>query len=272
MQQFQEAMDVIGNNIANVDTTGFKSARVDFEDTLSQTLRGSVSGGALQIGTGVTTGAITNQFTQGGINNTGTDTDLAIDGEGFFVVTDPDTGGDYVTRAGNFHVDSGGFLVTAGGLQVQGYTTWDYTAGGFDTTQIGSIKIDLTNVPATADPNASISAFSVDTNGMIQVTLSDSTQFYAGQVLLQYFTNPGALIKEGSNLYSGITGAGGLTTPAEALTNGLGKILAGALEGSNVDLANEFAKMITTQRAFQANARIITTSDEILAELVNLKR
>lgn len=272
MQQFQEAMDVIGNNIANVDTTGFKGARVDFEDTLSQTLRGSVNGGALQVGTGVTTGAITNQFTQGGINNTGTDTDLAIDGEGFFVVSDSVTGADYVTRAGNFHMDSNGYLATSGGLRLQGYTTWDYTAGGFDTTQIGSLRIDLTNISAASDPTASISTFSVDTNGMIQVNLSDNTQFYACEVLLQYFNNPGALIKEGSNLYSGITGAGGLTAPAEAQTNGLGKILGGALEGSNVDLANEFAKMITTQRAFQANARIISTSDEILAELVNLKR
>src|SRR5262245_30805390 len=122
MQQFQEAMDVIGNNIANVDTTGFKGARVDFEDTLSQTLRGAANGGALQIGTGVTTAAITNQFTQGSINNTGTPADLALDGNGFFEVRDSVTGAFYVTRAGNFHVDQngtgGGYLVTTGGLRV----------------------------------------------------------------------------------------------------------------------------------------------------------
>src|SRR5689334_3687313 len=134
MQQFQEGMDVIGNNIANVDTTGFKSARVDFEDTLSQTLRGSPTGGSLQIGTGVTTAAINNQFTQGGINNTGTATDLAMDGNGFFVVQDATTAAQFVTRAGNFHVDGSNFLVTSGGLRVQGSITPGTTAGTFDTS------------------------------------------------------------------------------------------------------------------------------------------
>ena len=112
---------------------------------------------------------------------------------------------------------------------------------------------------------------------MVKVRLSDGSEYTRGQVLLQRFSDPQALQKEGLNLYSGIGSAGPLgggTAPlAEAPgTNGLGRIESGALELSNVDLANEFTSMITTQRAFQASARIITTSDEMLQELVNLKR
>jgi flagellar hook protein FlgE len=109
------------------------------------------------------------------------------------------------------------------------------------------------------------------------VRLTDNSEYTRGQILLQRFNDPQALMKEGQNLYSGLGAAGPLggsssPTPAAPLTNGLGTVVSGALEGSNVDLANEFASMITTQRAFQANARVITTSDEMLQELVNLKR
>src|SRR5437667_11876818 len=89
MQQFQQEMDVIGNDIANVDTTGFKSARVDFADQLSQTLRGTGADGSMQIGTGVGTNSISNQFSQGVINRTGSQTDLAVSGQGFFIVEEP---------------------------------------------------------------------------------------------------------------------------------------------------------------------------------------
>jgi flagellar hook protein FlgE len=120
-------------------------------------------------------------------------------------------------------------------------------------------------------------SFAIDTEGKVNVNLSDGTQFVRAQILLQNFANPQGLMKEGGNLYSGIGAAGPLggsasPTPAAPGTNGLGRIQAGALELSNVDLATEFTNLITTQRAYQANARIITTSDEMLQELVNLKR
>ena len=130
--------------------------------------------------------------------------------------------------------------------------------------------------PAASDPLATFVSFSIDTEGVIKVRLSDGSEYTRGQVLLQRFSDPQALTNEGLNLYSGIAAAGPLggATPAPAApgTNGLGRIESGALELSNVDLANEFSSMITTQRAFQASARIITTSDEMLQELVNLKR
>ena len=107
--------------------------------------------------------------------------------------------------------------------------------------------------------------------------MSDGSDFVRAQILLQNFSDPAALMKEGNNLFSGIGAAGplgGSATPTAAVpgTNGLGEIQSGALELSNVDLASEFTNLITTQRAYQANARIITTSDEMLQELVNLKR
>src|SRR5262245_28118052 len=98
MQQFQQQMDVIGNDIANVNTTGFKGARVDFADALSQTLQSTGAGGIVQVGNGVTTDSITNQFNQGPISTTGSPTDLAISGIGFFLVRDPISGGTYATR------------------------------------------------------------------------------------------------------------------------------------------------------------------------------
>ena len=117
-----------------------------------------------------------------------------------------------------------------------------------------------------------VASYAIDQTGKINVRLSDGTEFVRGQVLLQNFTDPQVLVKEGDNLYSGLSSAGPLATPASPGSSGLGKVESGALELSNVDLANEFASLITTQRAFQANARIITTSDEMLQELLTLKR
>src|SRR5438045_2219232 len=122
MEQFQQQMDVIGNNVANVNTTGFKGARVDFADALSQTLQGPGPGGSIQIGTGLGINSITNQFEQGAITHTGGPTDLAISGNGFFEVKDPVTAATYLTRAGDFHLDLNGYLVTSSGMRVQGYS------------------------------------------------------------------------------------------------------------------------------------------------------
>jgi flagellar hook protein FlgE len=276
LQNFQERMDVIGNNIANVNTTGFKAGRTDFSDSFSQTLRTSsagTSGGssmsAMQVGSGVTTGAIKNLYTQGALAKTGVQTDLALTGNGFFVVRDTVSNAQYVTRSGDFRLDSQGYLVTNNGQRVQGYSD----AG---LTTIGDVQIDTTGMPATSAPTTKMVSYSIDSVGKINVNLDDGKQFVRGQILLQNFSDPQALVKEGDNLYSGIGAAGplggGTPTPAASGTNGLGTIQAGALELSNVDLANEFSNMITAQRAFQATARIITTSDEMLQELVNLKR
>jgi len=277
LQSFQQRLDVIGNNIANVNTTGFKGARVGLADSFSQTLRSSSAGTggasgvpAMQIGLGVGIQSISNLYTQGALSRTSVGTDLAMTGPGYFVVQDPISSSEFVTRAGDFTVDETGHLVTNTGMRVQGF---DDAA----LTNIGDIVIDTAGMPATSDPTATMISFAIDAEGKVNVNLTDGTQFVRAQLLLQNFSNPQGLMKEGNNLYSGIGAAGPLggatsPTPAAAGTNGLGKIQSGALELSNVDLATEFTSLITTQRAYQANARVITTSDEMLQELVNLKR
>lgn len=262
MQQFQQEMDVIGNNIANVNTTGFKGARVDFADALSQTLQGNGAGGLVQVGNGVATDSVTNQFIQGPISTTGSPTDLAISGQGFFLVRNPTDGDTFATRAGNFQIDGNGYLVTTTGMRVQGYSD----AG---LTTIGDIQIDNTGAPGGS--TASIKSFTFGADGQLTVNLADGTSFVRAQVLLQNFRSPQALLKEGDNLFSNLAAAGPLAQAVAPKTNGLGFIVGSSLELSNVDLANEFSAMITAQRAFQASARVITTSDELLQELVNLK-
>ena len=255
-------LDVIGNNIANVDTTGFKGSRVDFEDTLSQAVgAGSPSN---QVGTGVTTAAISTDYNQGALDNTGINSDLAISGQGYFVVQNSATQAQFVTRAGDFHLDANGYLVTNDGLRVQGY--------GSDLSTVGDIQIDATGAPSGAASGATVKSWSVDQSGKITVTLSDNTQFVRGQILLQNFSNPGALVKEGANLYSASSDAGPLSKLSAPETNGVGQIQSGSLEMSNVDLTTEMANLITAQNAFQANARVITTSDQLLQEIANLKR
>ena len=261
---FQQDMDVIGNNIANINTNGFKAGVVNLADSFSDTLQSAVS--PVQIGTGVYDQAITSNWTQGAVNNTGVNTDLAISGNGFFVVQDPTSGSQYVTQDGSFSINNSGFLVTAGGQQVQGYNDAALST-------IGSIKIDATGAPATAAPGATVSSFAINPQGQIIVTLSDGTTFTRGQVLLQNFVDPQALISQSGNLYSNMANAGQVSpTPGAPGTNGLGQIQSGYLEISNVDLSTEMANLITAQRGFEANSKIVTTSDELLQTLVNMKR
>src|SRR5262249_11286222 len=144
LEQFQTELDVIGNNIANSDTIGFKSARIDFEDSFSQTLMAAGTNPA-QVGTGVATGAITTDFGNGTLATTGVQTDLGIGGNGFFVVADPNSGAQYATRAGNFYVDANGYLVTNQGYRVQGFND-----SGLSTR--GDLKIDT----GGADPSVTV--------------------------------------------------------------------------------------------------------------------
>ena len=262
IQQFQSKLDVIGNNIANSNTFGFKTGRADFEDSFSQSLQAS-GGGTVQIGSGVGTGAVRSLFDQGTISRTGVSGDMAVDGEGFFVVRDPVSGDQFVTRAGDFRLDNSGYLVTNQGYRIQGF-------GDGALSSRGDIQVDATGKPE--GDTTGMDDFRVDPDGKINVVLGSGKSFVRGQVLMQRFQDPSALRKEGNNLYSGIEEAGALPDTDVPGTNGLGKIRGESLEGSNVDLSNEFTNLITTQRGFQASARIITTTDELLQEVVNLKR
>jgi flagellar hook protein FlgE len=263
MQQFQQELDVISNNIANVATTGFKGATVEFADALSQTIQGGGATGSMQVGTGVTTDSIVNQFTQGVINPTSNPLDLAISGQGFFMVRNPASGAQFATRAGDFSIDTNGYLLSSG-LRVQGYSDASLST-------IGDIKIDNTGAPGGS--TAPIQNWNFDSTGKIVVTLTDgSPSFTRAQVLLQNFISPQMLTKEGGSLYSNMAAAGPLAQLTAPSTNGAGKLEVGALEASNVDLTTELSNLISTQRAYQANAHVITTSDEVLQDLVNIKR
>jgi len=252
LDSFTTGLDTIGNDIANVNTNGFKSATVSFADTYS--------------GLGTQVAGTTTNFSQGALNSTGTPTNLGVSGNGFFIVKDPVSGAQYATRDGSFSLDANGYLVNSQGYRVQGFT------GGAGTTApatLGDIKL------GTPPTGTSLQSVSFGTSGSMVETYSDGSQATTNQVLLQNFTDSNALISQGNNLYTGFTAAGALTTTLGATNapaqGGLGTVQGGTIEQSNVDLTQEFSSMITMQRAFEANARLLTVSDTVLEDIVNMK-
>jgi flagellar hook protein FlgE len=406
----QIMMDVIGNNIANVNTVGFKSGRVNFQDILSQTLHGATapSGGLgsinpAQIGLGMTVAGIDVLQTQGNLQSTGKTTDMAIQGDGFFIESDGQS--TTYTRDGAFDIALDGSLANpASGLKVEGWQadasgkidmtqpitnlvipigqrttalatsnvtlsgnldagtavgdtvpttmtifdslgvshsvkitftktgandwTWSaakdaadtgitiaqtaysagppvvpavnngtltYTSGGVYSASTGTLaftfpdgatattpKIDLsqmTQFSGTSQPagqadgftSGTLTTFAVGDAGTLSGVYSNGQTQVLGQIALADFLNSAGLLRAGQNNFSA-TSASGAANVGAAGTGGRGTVTTGALEMSNVDLATQFTGMITAERGFQANGRVITTSDEMLQELVNLKR
>ncbi len=389
------AMSVIGDNIANVNTTGFKSSRPSFANLLNQSLAGYTGN---EVGKGVTVAGLDAVWNQGSLETTGNATDLAINGKGFFIMSD--NGQELYTRAGAFHFDQDGNLVNSNGLVVQG---WDVSSGGIvggattdvmvpmggtvpaQATQefITNVNLDATavdgdtfstsfivydslgndipltvtftktvnpnewswaaTVPATAgamaggdtgtltfnadgslaaggaDPNMTINwstgatspqaiswdmydaaasngsitqhavpsitsftnqdgylagtlqSITINEDGIITGTYSNGQINNLYQIAVADFPSYAGLTKLGGNLYAASLDSGQVLrgVPGQGSMGGLST---NSLEMSNVDLATEFVRLITTQRAFQANSRVITTSDEILNELINIKR
>jgi flagellar hook protein FlgE len=394
LSSYGNAMGVIGNNIANVGTAGFKSSRATFSDLVASSLAGG--SGSDQIGLGVFMNDVQRNFSQGSMTTTGNTFDLAVDGNGFYLVRNP-SGASYYTRAGQFQVNNLGQVVDSSGALLQGYQA--DTVGNI-TSLVSGITLTSSAVPPVASTTASIlgnlnanataptAAFAVTdttsynfstgmtfydslgnshqmqlyfrktaanawgvysqidggaataqtnmtfnasgavtaggtqtvtaalTNGAttpqtLTVDLASMTQFGAAsgvvsqsqdgyasgtmdrisvdkdgkvmaqftngqtralaQVVLSRFMNPDGLANVGDNHFLETVESGAALSGAPTV-NGLGRVLSGTVEQSNVDLGKEFVDMIITQRAFQANSRAITTSDEMLQELVNLKR
>lgn len=280
MRGFQTKLDVVGNNIANVNTVGFKKGRVTFQDMMSQTTRGAQAptanrGGTnpAQVGLGSQLGTIDNIHTQGFRQPTDNPLDFSIEGDGMFVVASniaynenninleaEDVNVSY-TRAGNFYFDENGAVVNPQGLYLIGY------AANADNEEIIEPRtLSTIIIPEDAQ------SFSVTSNGTVNYIDADGTPKIAGQLALANFSNPAGLEKAGSNLYRNSPNAGYTGVFAPESEDLASSVISNSLEMSNVDLAEEFTEMITAQRGFQANTRIITTSDEILQELVNLKR
>ncbi|MEZ5218325.1 MAG: flagellar hook protein FlgE [Ilumatobacteraceae bacterium] len=406
LRAHQTMMDVTANNIANVNTQGFKSGRAIFSDALAQTIRGggiptdgSGSTNPMQVGLGTRVAAVNTNFTQGSLQLTGRTTDLAIQGDGFFVVERGDV--QLLTRDGAFNWDANGELVTSGGAKVMGWqvdpdtgelnvtdtpgvlsvptgvlpptptstmtlggnikagiadgdtvvttvtvyntlgTAFDLKAtmtktgqGTFDvsfttpdpddpTTEIelDSTSIEFDEFGALVDPvdpasfdmtgivlgdgtdqditvnfgsplhaltsfdqastmdvpvrdgaaGAELFQVNFGTDGSITAQYTNGDSRIVGMVAIGTVTNPEGLQKMADNLYSTTLTSGDPTFGA-AGTGEYGTVAPGSLEGSNVDLANEFTNLVLAQRGFQANTRVITTSDEMLADLVNVKR
>lgn len=257
LQVHQVKMDVLANNIANVNTTGYKKGQVTFQDMLNQTIRsaqaatGSGSGNTgganpQQIGLGVLVGTINNVHSQGAAATTGNSTDLMIQGEGYFILQDKD-GNEYYSRAGVFSLDNEGNLVNS----ANGMLVCDSSSEAINISDYGG------NISIAADGTISY----IDNGGATQT---------AGPIGLATFTNPAGLLKVGENMYVESPATG--TTDVAAPGSNRGTLIACALEMSNVDLAQEFVDMIISQRGFQANSKSIRTVDEMLQELINIKR
>lgn len=282
MRGFQTKLDVVGNNIANVNTSGYKKARTTFQDMMSQTTAGAsaptdIRGGInpMQVGLGSQLGSIDNIHTQGNRQTTNRVLDMALEGDGMFIFgtgIEADGGEGQITevdvnnlnlqysRAGNMYLDEDGYIVNANGQ----YLIGQQNAGETDSRYL--------RIPEGA------ASFSIQGNGVVNYINEDGGTEVAGQIVLAKFSNPGGLDKVGGNMFRSSVNDGMIVTGTgapvlnEPESNGTAAVVSGALEMSNVDLAEEFTEMITAQRGFQANTRIITTSDEILQELVNLKR
>ncbi len=249
MEAQQMQLDVISNNLANSSTNGFKRAHAVFEDLMYQNLRQVGSSTSeqsqlptgLQVGLGVRTVATTRSFTQGSLQQSGNNLDIAVQGNGFFQITMPDGTINY-TRDGAFQVNAQGQLVTSNGLPV---------ANGI------TVPANATNVAISADGNVTAS---------IPGNVSPQP---IGTIALASFINPAGLEPRGQNLYAE-TAASGQPNTGTPGTNGLGQLMQGFLETSNVNVVQELVSMIQTQRAYEMNSKAIQTSDQMLQKLGQL--
>ncbi len=254
MSSMETKLDVTANNLANVETVAFKSGRADFEDLMyrhykmpgAEDTLGEFAPTGISVGLGSRASAVQTNFMQGPHLQTDRELDLAIAGRGFFQVTDPN-GDIYYTRAGNFIKNANGSIV------------------------MGSASIGrLIQPPITLPPDAI--RISISPEGVVKVQQQGTpTLSTVGQIELAYFTNPEGLVKLGENLYSE-TDSSGTATLGNPGQDGLGTVLQGALEGSNVSPVEELISLITTQRAFELNSKAVQVGDEMMQVIANLKR
>ncbi|HUK39565.1 MAG TPA: flagellar basal-body rod protein FlgG [Candidatus Acidoferrales bacterium] len=249
MQAQQLTLDAISNNLANVGTTGFKRSRMDFQDLVYDNLQtpGAASAQGQEIPTGLQLGlgtrpvATQRLFIEGDLQQTGNNLDLAIEGDGFFQIQQP-SGDIAYTRAGAFKKDSQGRVVTSDGFPLQ---------------------------PEITLPQNALSV-TVGVDGTVSVTLPGQQQAQqVGNIQLVRFINPAGLQSQGRNLFLP-TQASGDANPGTPGQDGLGTLLQGFIESSNVNVVDEMVGLITTQRAYEINSRAITTADNMMQTADNL--
>jgi flagellar basal-body rod protein FlgG len=251
MQSQQINIDVIANNLANVNTTGFKKSRPDFQDLMYQNLKtvGAPSTSSTQVPSGIQIGlgskaaAVTKVFSPGNINQTGNELDMAIEGDGFFQITMPD-GSTAYSRDGAFKKDSQGRMVNSDGYPL---------------------------TPEMVIPN-NASKVSIGNDGTVTVLQAGQTSpTTIGTIQLATFSNPAGLSSMGHNLYQP-TDSSGTANTGTAGQNGIGAISQGFLEMSNVSVMEEMVNMIISQRAYETNSKAVQAADEMLQQTNNIKR
>jgi len=272
LKSFTQGLQVLGNNISNVNSLGYKSSRANYSDNFYLHMNdaesgadGAPSNNIQQHGSGVHVGSVSTDFTQGTIEITGLDLDLAIQGEalpnggGFFEIADPVTGELFYTRAGAFESTLEGFVVTR--------DQYRYQLQGLDGPLVVGTEDGETLLARRVEEDGKVNLV-VNKDGADEIRGS-------GQIKISNFLSPQYLRRVGNGFYSNgqagqnIAGISDNIIPAAGSN---GKLKQYALELSNVDLTNEFASMISHQRSFQAGSRVVTTSDMILSEAINLKR
>jgi len=274
----QTMLDVTASNLANVDTTGYKAQSVQFADELSQLVsapsapNGYTAGtNPVQIGLGVQVGAIDNNMSAGGVETTGNNTDVAIQGNGWLRVADGDVANNpptfdatQYTRAGDLTFNSSGYLCTQSGQYVLGY--------GATANANGTYSINTAGGPDNAivvPPGSSNVAIGPD--GSVNYETPTGTSVTAGYVSLASFPNQAGLQRDGGSLWSA-TVASGAETVGQPSTGIYGQTIGGELEQSNVDMGTEFTNMIEAERGYQANASTITTADQMMQTAVQMKQ
>lgn len=255
MQAMETKLDVVANNLANINTTAFKKARANFEDLFyrqiklpgSQDAQGNFTPTGVAVGLGTRVQSTQTDFSQGAFQQTNAQFDLAVEGRGFFMVTDPASGSNMYTRQGNFSLNAQGQLVLG-------------------SAQTGRIVQPPINIPADAlnvviSPEGIVSYNQVGNNTFTQ----------AGQLQMSLFINPEGLIKQGEGLYIE-SQASGTATQTNPGTQGAGLLRQGMLEMSNVEPVRELIDLITTQRSFELNSQAVQAGDQVLQLVANLRR
>ncbi len=287
LKAMQTGIDVIGNNISNVNTNGYKASRTTYSDVYYQTVSGATAGdydatgkkavtkggtNNYQIGYGATAASVDVYTGRNGYDNTSSATDCYIDGEGYFAVMDGGTAAapTYAyTRVGDFHFDANGELVNSKGQLVCGANS-DYAASATYTPTQTSGKFDANPVPIVVQDYSTYKNVKIGSDGIITGETGGKV-LTLGRIAIANIPNPAGLTQEGGSMYK-TNNSSGTAAFYTAGTDPTGALVTSALETSNVDLSTELANMIVTQRGFQANSKIITVTDSMLEEIVNMKR
>lgn len=258
LKNAQTELNVISHNIANGETNGFKKSRVEFADIVAGT---SYTNPKMIQGIGASVEEISQNFTLGPIEQTGSALDIAINGDGFFSTVNATTGQTYYTRNGSFTMDGAGYVHDSSDNRLQVFAA---SGAGYATTPSPA------QIPALSASGAQFAGVTVGSNGSLVASYADGSNTTIGKVALASFVAPNGLKQVGSSNWTatGISGAPNYGMPGNGQ---YGELLSGALERSNVDIAEELVGLITAQRNFQANAKAIDTATQISQTVINLR-